>query len=149
MRFGGQFHYDQINERNLFGQDGTFNFDGTETGVDLADFLLGAVANGGFTQACKQLLDSRSKYFGLFAQDSWRVRSNLTFNFGLRWEFSQPWYDTQNKISTVVPGQQSVIFTNAPKGLVFPGDTGIPKTLAPTQYTAFSPRLGFRPRAHR
>ncbi len=142
MRFGGQFHYDQINERNLFGQDGTFNFDGTETGVDLADFLLGAVANGGFTQASKQLLDSRSKYFGLFAQDSWRVRSNLTFNFGLRWEFSQPWYDTQNKISTVVPGQQSVIFTNAPKGLVFPGDTGIPKTLAPTQYTAFSPRLG-------
>ena len=142
LKFGGQFHYDQINERNLFGENGTFTFDGTETGVDLADFLLGAVANGGFTQASKQLLDSRSKYFGVFAQDSWRARSNLTFNFGLRWEFSQPWYDTQNKISTVVPGQQSVIFTNAPKGLLFPGDTGIPKTLAPTQYNALSPRLG-------
>ncbi|HJZ63399.1 MAG TPA: TonB-dependent receptor [Candidatus Acidoferrum sp.] len=149
LKFGGQFHYDQINERNLFGQDGTFAFDGSETGVDWVDFLLGAVGGGGFTQASKQLLDSRSKYFGVFGQDSWRVNSGLTINFGLRWEFSQPWYDTQNKISTVVPGQQSVIFTQAPKGLVFPGDPGIPKTLAPTQYDAFSPRVGvaYSPRA--
>jgi hypothetical protein len=142
VRFGGQFHYDQINYRNLFGEDGNFTFDGSETGADFADFLLGAVGGGGFIQASKQVLDSRSKYFGLFVQDSWRVKSSLTFNYGLRWEFSQPWYDTQNKIDTIVPGQQSVIFPNAPKGLVFPGDAGIPKTLAPTQYTAFSPRVG-------
>ena len=142
LKFGGQFHYDQINYRNLFGENGSFTFDGGETGADFADFLLGAVGGGGFIQASKQVLDSRSKYFGLFVQDSWRVKSSLTFNFGLRWEFSQPWYDTQNKIDTIVPGQQSVIFPNAPKGLVFPGDAGIPKTLAPTQYTAFSPRVG-------
>jgi hypothetical protein len=144
-KFGGQFHYDQINERNLFGEDGTFLFDGTETGVDLVDFLLGAVGNGSsgaFTQASKQLLDSRSKYFGAFVQDSWRVKSSLTLNYGLRWEFGQPWYDTQNKISTVVPGQQSVVFKNAPTGLLFPGDPGIPQTLAPTQHNAFSPRIG-------
>ena len=149
LKFGGQFHYDQINERNLFGQDGTFAFDGSESGVDWVDFLIGAVGGGSFTQASKQLLDSRSKYFGLFGQDSWRVNSGLTFNFGLRWEFSQPWYDTQNKISTVVPGRQSIIFTQAPKGLLFPGDPGIPKTLAPTQYNAVSPRVGlaYSPRA--
>jgi hypothetical protein len=141
-KFGGQFHYDQINERNLFGEDGTFSFDGSETGVDWVDFLLGAVAGGGFTQASKQLLDSRSKYFGVFAQDSWRVSSSLTFNYGLRWEFSQPWYDSQNKIDTIMPGQQSVVFTTAPTGLVFPGDKGIPQTLAPTQYDVISPRLG-------
>lgn len=142
LKFGGQFHYDQINERNLFGQDGTFTFDGTETGVDWVDFLLGAVGGGGFTQASVQLLDSRSKYFGAFGEDSWRVKSSLTLNYGLRWEFSTPWYDTQNKISTVVPGQQSIIFTQAPKGLLFPGDPGIPQTLAPTQYNAVSPRIG-------
>src|SRR5690242_8962528 len=77
LKFGGQFHYDQINERNLFGQDGTFAFDGSETGVDWVDFLIGAVAGGSFTQASKQLLDSRSKYFGVFAQDTWRVNSGL------------------------------------------------------------------------
>ena len=142
LRFGGQFHYDQINERNFFGQDGTFAFDGSESGVDYVDFLIGAVGGGGFTQASEQFLDSRSKYAGAFAQDSWRARSDLTLNFGLRWEFSQPWYDTQNKISTVIPGQQSIIFTGAPKGLLFPGDPGIPKTLAYTQYDRFSPRVG-------
>jgi len=141
-KFGGQFHYDQINERNLFGEDGTFTFDGSESGVDWVDFLMGAVGGGGFTQASKQLLDSRSKYFGVFGQDTWRIKSSLTLNYGVRWEFSQPWYDTQNKISTVVPGQQSIIFTQAPKGLLFPGDPGIPKTLAPTQYDAISPRIG-------
>jgi hypothetical protein len=144
-KFGAGFHYDQINERNFFGENGVFTFDGTETGVDFVDFLIGAAGNGGnqgFIQASQQLLDSRTKYFGAFVQDSWRVKSSLTFNYGLRWEFGQPWYDIQNKIDTIVPGQQSVVFTNAPKGLLFPGDKGIPSTLAPTQYTAFSPRLG-------
>ena len=141
-KFGGQFHYDQINERNFFGENGFYIFDGSETGVDFVDFMLGAPGGGSFIQASQQLLDSRSKYFGAFAQDSWRVKSSLTFNYGLRWEFGQPWYDTQNKIDTIVPGQQSKIFTLAPKGLVFPGDAGIPQTLAPTQYNAFSPRLG-------
>jgi len=145
-KFGAGFHWDQINERNYFAENGSYGFDGTETGSDFVDFLIGAVGCGvcsqGFIQASQQLLDSRSKYFGAFVQDSWRVKSSLTFNYGLRWEFGQPWYDIQNKIDTIVPGQQSVVFTQAPKGLLFPGDKGIPSTLAPTQYTAFSPRLG-------
>jgi hypothetical protein len=140
LKFGGQFHYDQINDRNFFGENGDFTFDGSETGVDFADFLLGAPAS--FIQASEQILDSRSKYMGLFGQDSWRVTPNLTFNYGLRWEFSQPWYDTGNKIETLVPGEQSVVFPGAPTGYLVPGDPGIPKTLAPTQYHNFSPRLG-------
>jgi hypothetical protein len=140
IKFGGQFHYDQINERNFFGENGAFTFDGTETGVDFVDFLLGAPAS--LTQASKQVLDSRSKYAGLYAQDSWRVTSNLTFNYGLRWEFSQPWYDTQGKTETIIPGEQSVLFPGAPLGWVVPGDPGVPGTLAPTKYDAFSPRLG-------
>jgi hypothetical protein len=140
FKFGGQFHYDQINDRNFFGENGDFTFSGSETGVDFADFLIGAPS--GFIQASEQILDSRSKYMGLYAQDSWRVTPNLTFNYGLRWEFSQPWYDTQNKIETLVPGEQSVVFPGAPTGYLVPGDPGIPKTLAPTQYHNFSPRLG-------
>jgi hypothetical protein len=140
LTFGGQFHYDQINYRNLFGENGSFTFDGSETGSDIGDFLLGAPAQ--FIQASKQVLDSRSKYAGLFVQDSWRLLSNVTVNYGLRWEMSQPWYDSQNKIETIVPGEQSVVFPTAPQGLVVPGDPGIPSTLAPTQHDAFSPRLG-------
>ena len=146
IKFGGQFHYDQINDRNLFGENGAYTFDGSETNSDFVDFLIGAP--GFFIQASKQILDSRSKYMGLYGQDSWRVTPNLTLNYGLRWEFSQPWYDTQGKIETLIPGKQSVLFpagtcdgcTGAPTGWVVPGDPGVPKTLAPTQYHNFSPR---------
>jgi len=140
LKFGGQFHYDQINDRNFFGENGAFSFNGDETGVDFLDFLLGAPSN--FIQASNQVLDSRSKYFGVYAQDSWRVTPNLTFNYGLRWEFSNPWYDTGNKIETLIPGENSVVFPGAPTGWVLPGDPGVPRTLADTQYTNFAPRLG-------
>jgi hypothetical protein len=140
IKIGGQFHYDQINDRNYYGENGQFSFDGSETGSDFADFLLGAPA--GFIQASVQRLDSRSKYMGLYAQDSWRATPNLTLNYGLRWEFSNPWYDTENKIETIKLGEQSLVFPGAPEGYLVPGDPGIPSTLAPTQYHNFSPRLG-------
>lgn len=140
LKFGGGFHYDQINERNLNSENGLYNFNGIETGADFADFLIGATNS--FTQASHQILDSRTKYLGVFAQDSWRVRSTLTFNYGLRYEISTPFYDTQNKTETIIPGVQSVVFPGAPEGWLVPGDPGVPRTLAPVKYNAFSPRLG-------
>jgi hypothetical protein len=141
LKFGGQFHYDQINERNFAAENGQYQFTGNETGIDFADFLIGAPDS--LTQASQQILDSRSKYYGLFVQDSWRATPNLVLNYGLRWEASMPWYDTQNKIETIIPGQQSVKFPGAPQGYVVAGDPGVPRTLAPTQWHNFSPRLGF------
>ncbi|HKI00261.1 MAG TPA: TonB-dependent receptor [Candidatus Sulfotelmatobacter sp.] len=140
LKFGRQFHYDQIDERNLAAENGQYGFTGSETGIDFADFLIGAPDS--LTQASPQILDSRSKYYGLFAQDSWRATPNLVLNYGLRWEASLPWYDTQNKIETIIPGKQSVKFPGAPPGYVVAGDPGVPRTLAPTQWHNFSPRLG-------
>ncbi|MBV9341106.1 MAG: TonB-dependent receptor [Acidobacteria bacterium] len=140
IKFGGQFHYDQIDERNLAAENGQYSFTGNETGIDFADFLLGAPNS--LTQASPQILDSRSKYYALFLQDRWRVTSNLVFNYGLRWEASMPWYDTQNKTETIIPGKQSVKFPGAPLGYVVAGDPGVPRTLGPTQWHNFSPRLG-------
>jgi Carboxypeptidase regulatory-like domain len=140
LKFGGEFHYDQINERNTYAENGVFGFDGSETGLDFADFLIGAPDS--LIQSSRQFLDSRSKYVGLFAQDSWRARPDLTLNYGLRWEFSQPWYDTQNKTETIIPGEQSLVFPSSPKGWLVPGDPGVPPTLAPTYYGGFGPRIG-------
>jgi hypothetical protein len=147
FKIGGDFRYLQINERNIYAPNGNFDFDGSETGHDVADFLLGAPDS--YIQASFQVLDSRTKYGAAFAQDSWRVTPNFTLNYGLRWEVSMPWYDTQNKIQTIVPGVQSTVFPGAPKGWLVPGDPGlpgggpIPSTLAPTTWRNFAPRLGF------
>ena len=93
----------------------------------------------GYNQCSQQFLDSRTRYGGAYIQDSWKVRPNLTLNLGLRWEVSMPWYDTQGKIETIVPGEQSTQFPTAPLGWVVPGDPGIPSTLAPTRYNNFGP----------
>jgi hypothetical protein len=73
LQFGANLHYNQINERNYDCYDGCFGFNGSETGLDFADFLIGAPDS--FVQASQQLLDSRSKYYGFYAQDSWRAIS--------------------------------------------------------------------------
>ena len=141
LQFGASYHYDQINERNYYGENGSFGFNGQETGSDFADFLLGAPNS--FIQASMQILDSRSHYVGAYGQDSWRATSNLTLNAGLRYEISTPWYDTQNKIEAIIPGVQSVLFPGAPKGYLVPGDPGVPRTLAPIRWNNFAPRFGF------
>jgi hypothetical protein len=140
LKFGAEYRYYQMNNRNGGEFLGGFNFTGGETGYDVADYLLGAPS--GYSQASVQALDGRSKYGGAYAQDQFRIASNLTLNFGLRWEFSSPWYDTQNKIVAIIPGEQSTQYPGAPAGLVYPGDPGVANTLAPTRYNNFAPRLG-------
>jgi hypothetical protein len=147
IKFGGSFHYNQLVEQLDNVLNGNFVFNGTETGIDFADFLIGAPTN--YVQGQAEPSNGRSRYFGLYGQDSWRARSNLTLNYGLRWDISSPWWEQHNQIETIVPGLQSKVFpgipglTGSPIGWVFPGDPGIPSTLAPTRYNNFGPRLGF------
>ena len=74
-------------------------------------------------------------------QDSWRARTNLTLNYGLRWELMQYWSEKYNQIPTFVLGEQSKVYPTAPTSLVYPTDPGVPTTLVP-QRNRFSPRLG-------
>jgi hypothetical protein len=140
LKIGGQFHGDQVNEAPNATFNGTFNIDGTETGSAFADFLLGFPSN--FTQTSGAHFYLRNRYSAAFVEDSWRARSNLTVNLGVRWDLIVPWWEKYNQIQTIVPGEQSVLYPNAMNGLVVPGDPGIPPTLSPSQYHNFAPRVG-------
>jgi hypothetical protein len=140
LKFGGGFHYDQITDKDFGVLNGTFDFDGQETGGDFADYLIGAPDS--YEQGIQEPLHTRGRYIGLYAQDSWRASSSLTVNYGLRWEVTTPWWEANNQLETIVPGEQSVVFPGAPTGWVFPGDPGVPSTIAPTRYNNFGPRLG-------
>jgi Carboxypeptidase regulatory-like domain len=140
ISFGGDFRYYQLNARNACGPNGYFAFSGQETGADVSDFFIGAP--GQFVQCSIQFLDNRTRYFGLFGQDSWRASPNLTINYGLRWDVARPWSDVYGRLTTPVPGLQSVKFPDSPLGNVVPGDPGVPSTISPTRYTNFGPRIG-------
>jgi len=139
-KFGASFHLDQINTNPDTASNGSFAFRGTETGLDFADFLLGVASS--YSQADSKSFYPRNKYIGLFAQDTWRITQNLTWNYGLRWDVLPAWREKYNQFPELVRDEQSLTFTGAPEGLVYPGDPGIPATLAPTKYTNFSPRFG-------
>ncbi|MFZ3329460.1 MAG: carboxypeptidase regulatory-like domain-containing protein [Candidatus Acidiferrales bacterium] len=140
IKFGGEFHYDQVNVNAIAQFNGSFLFFGTETGSDFADFLLGVPSQ--YNQSQLQPFYGRNKFVGLFGQDSWRVTSRLTLNYGLRWDRIEPWYEKYNQIATFVPGQQSVVFPGAPAGILYPTDPGVRRTLAPPGNRDFAPRIG-------
>jgi hypothetical protein len=147
VKVGAQYHFNQLEENLSNVANGNFNFGSnfsggqpSETGSDFVDFLLGAPAS--FIQGQSYPSYGRSFYFGLYAQDSWRIKSNLTFNYGVRYDVSSPWWEKFNEIETLIHGEQSVVFPGSPTGWLFPGDPGVPSTLAPTRWNNFAPRLG-------
>lgn len=140
LKVGVQFHEDQVNEHPNATFNGTFNINGTETGSAYADLLLGTPSN--FTQSSGQPFYLRNHYLGLYAQDSWRIRRDLTLNAGLRWDIIEPWSEKNHQLQTYIAGEQSVMFPGAPSGFVMAGDPGIPQTIAPTSSKNFAPRVG-------
>jgi len=140
LKFGASVHLDQVNINPDAVYNGSFLFQGSETGSDFADFLLGIASN--YNQADSRAFYLRNRYAGIFAQDSWQIAPGLTFNYGLRWDLLPPWSEKFNQLQTLAPGRQSVVYPGAPAGLVFPGDSGIPNTLAPASHTDFAPRAG-------
>ncbi|MBV9342153.1 MAG: TonB-dependent receptor [Acidobacteria bacterium] len=146
LKFGGQFHFNQLEENLSNVANGNFFFGSnfsccaSETGSDFVDFLLGAPSQ--YVQGQSYPSYGRSFYFGLYGQDSWRVHPNLTLNLGLRYDVSSPFWEKYNEIQTLIPGEQSVVFPGSPRGWVFPGDPHVPRTLAPTRWNNFAPRIG-------
>lgn len=140
VKLGAEFGFEELNQREYTQQNGLFGFFGDETGNDLADYLIGTPSM--YIQGSQFGGDARTKYFGSFAQDSFKVKTNFTVNYGLRYDVSEPFYERHNAVNGFVAGEQSRHFPNSPEGYVFPGDPGVPRSLSPTRYNNFAPRVG-------
>ena len=87
-------------------------------------------------------------YFGTYIQDDWKIKPNLTFNFGVRWEPYIPIKNTKSYSSNFDMARfdalvKSTAYPQAPAGLLFAGDNGMPgKAVMNSQWKQFAPRLG-------
>src|SRR5438105_1164954 len=170
LKFGGSWAiYKKV--QDLFGTtQGSFGFDGTFTGNDFGDFLLGdaksyaelAVQDHGFWNNVS---------WAAYAQDNWRVNRRLTLNLGLRWDGVPHTYEANNRMGNFYPSlydpskaallnpdgtinpaspglgtSPNPILAGIPlylNGIGIPGQNGIPKGLVDNHWAAFGPRLGF------
>ena len=176
FKFGAEVRRARFDQYYYFNVNGYQQFDNTGPnailpgdGDNYAEYLLGLTDL--YIQGSGQREDIRSTAVYPFVQDSWKLKSNLTVNYGLRWEFNPPPVDISGHVETFRPGQNSTVYPcginstgpgasysywtslglNNPScantgaeatGLLVPGDPGVPKGMTSTYYKAFAPRIG-------
>ena len=146
IAFGIHAELSKVDIDSQFNQPGSFAFNSNNTNYALASFLLGYLYT--FQQGAGQYFNDRNQFYGFYAQDSWKVSRRLTLNYGLRYEPFTPWKELRNRVEMFSPaaysaGRVSKVYTNAPAGLLFPGDQGVPERGVGSVYTNFMPRVGF------
>src|SRR5437660_95894 len=143
--FGALVIRTQNNTLTRYDQNGTFTWNGTFTGDGLADFLLGKYS--GFTQSRAQQVAYRSIIPGFYGQDTIRLNRKLTLTAGLRWEPTLWPSDLfrRGSIFNMNAFQQNVhsaVYPNAPAGMLFFGDPGVPAAFTNNHLPNFAPRFG-------
>jgi hypothetical protein len=113
----------------------------TSTGNVFSDWVTGQASSA--EQDSPYTTHLSTWHYALFVQDNYRVTPRFTANLGVRWDIDQPPVDPKNRTESFIPGQASTVAPLAPKGLVFPGDSGVGRGIIPTAYYHVSPRLGF------
>jgi hypothetical protein len=125
---------------NLSRTNGSFTYNGSFSGLGLSDFLLGRPS--AFRQGSPAPDNIRGLHLAWYAQDDIKVSRRLTVNLGLRYELPLPSVSVNDATSMYVSGAKSSVYVNAPTGLLFPGDPGVPRGGRNANKNLFAPRIG-------
>ncbi|MBY0507109.1 MAG: TonB-dependent receptor [Bryobacteraceae bacterium] len=151
IKTGVDFQYLDIPTFAALQGRGAWGFSGVFTqnpqsrpnsGSPVADLLLGlpnTITIGSPSDANER---ARNSYF--YAQDDWAVTSKLTFNIGVRYELTAPFYDANNRLANLVTEPGSLF-----NQYVIAGDSRLPRSLQKLDRNNVAPRLGFAYRASR
>ena len=141
FKFGGGYQHQGINVLQGIATNGFFVFAPFPVTDAFASFLTGqpVVFLQGIGDFSRGIRGNNANWY---AQDTYKVTPRFTINAGLRYELPKPYTEIHNRMSLFEPGKKSQVLTNAPVGLLYPGDPGVPGGLIPTDKKAFSPRLG-------
>ncbi|MEP6714028.1 MAG: TonB-dependent receptor [Terriglobia bacterium] len=135
FKLGGEFRLESYTDRNTRGSSGVLNFSATETGLPstqgqnlggggvgfpYASFLLGLADNG--TVNAPQDPQWRNSRWGLFLQDTWKIRRNLTLDYGLRWDLEDQGHEIHNRNSMFGPSIPNPSAGGLPGGMVYEGN---------------------------
>lgn len=146
FRFGGVIERSRIDLDNLFFQPGEFSF------PSLSAFLSGKLGDYpgqvAFRQGAGEFKNNRDIFAGVYVQDNYKVTQRLTLNLGLRYEPTLPWREIKGRVqqfrlSGLLANVRSTQFPNAPPGVYFPGDPGVPPYGVNASLKNFAPRVGF------
>jgi len=148
LRFGGEIERSRVDITNLFHQAGLFSFGCIVSTSTCTSSFMSGILNS-FTQGAGEFKNNRNLFAGVYTQDDFHISRRLTLNFGLRWEPFLPWHEIKGRVAEFLltdahpGGPTSSQFTNAPPGLFYPGDPGVPQYGVNPSYNNFSPRIGF------
>jgi hypothetical protein len=141
IRVGGGFQHLHVDALQGIATNGFFVFVPFPITDAFASFLFGQPVvflqgRGDFGR------EISGKSLNAYVQDSYKVTHRLTLNLGLRYELPFPYTEAKNRQTLWIPGRQSTVMPNAPPGLLYPGDRGVPRGLIQTFKKGFAPRVG-------
>jgi len=139
LKFGGSWALYKKIQTFFANTEGNFNFNGSYTGSDMADLLLG-YAQGYSEDAIQSAGHWNNVSWAVYFQDNWRVNNRLTLNLGLRWDIAPHTYEANNGTSNFYPN-----LYNAADAATFNTAGSICASAADPGCTAASPGLGTSP----
>ncbi|MBI4875924.1 MAG: TonB-dependent receptor [Acidobacteria bacterium] len=143
FKLGGEWMH--LTFLQIFLGNTSMQFNGSRTGHEVADFLIGAYrqVSGGFGVRTN---DDMQNAPSLFFQDEFKVHPRLTLTYGLRWEPTFAWvdkYDRLTSLAAIGTTVRSKRFPDAPPGILFGGDPGVPRGITGPDRNNIAPRFGF------